>query len=125
MISVLIDTHIQVDNVSILEWSRVRDAVADDLIDGSAETPGIVVIVQWRGVRIVLYYELMHHSIDLLSGHARRHRLVGQIQCLSSQLAGKPDLLNLLLSVDGCDLIILALEGVVGLASGGVVRLLN
>ena len=37
VIAVLVDGHIQVDNVTIFKWTVVRNAMADDLIDGPGD----------------------------------------------------------------------------------------
>lgn len=45
MNAIFVDSDIEVDDVSVLEWTIVRDAVADDLVYGGAEGFGEFVVV--------------------------------------------------------------------------------
>ena len=46
MEAILVATDVQVDDIAFLEWPGVRDAVADDFIDGGAAASGELVVVQ-------------------------------------------------------------------------------
>jgi hypothetical protein len=45
MKAILVATDVQVDNVALLKWPGVRDAVADDFVDGGAAASGELVVV--------------------------------------------------------------------------------
>lgn len=37
MNSIFVDSYVEVDNITVFERSAIRNAVADDLVDGGAE----------------------------------------------------------------------------------------
>jgi hypothetical protein len=45
--STVVYRHVEVDNISILKLSKIRDAVANNLINRRTQTFGEVVIVEW------------------------------------------------------------------------------
>jgi len=45
MKAVLVATDVQVDDIAFLKWPGVRDAVADDFVDGGAAASGELVVV--------------------------------------------------------------------------------
>ena len=52
VVALVVEGHVQVDNVAIQQDALVGDAVADDLVDGRADRLGEVVVVEGRGVSL-------------------------------------------------------------------------
>lgn len=73
---IFIGGNIHITNVSGLQGSVIRDTVTNHLIDGSAAGLGELVVVEWRGVALVVQMELMHFLVYKVSGHACSNDLV-------------------------------------------------
>lgn len=69
MIAAMIDGHIYVAKVAILQWPFVGYAMADDLVDTGAARLGEVVIVQWGWVAVAFYRGFMHYAIQFIRGY--------------------------------------------------------
>jgi len=66
--AILVNTNVQVHNVSFFKRARVGNPVANALVDGSATAPGEVVIIQRRRVCLLADGVFMHDSVDFLGG---------------------------------------------------------
>jgi hypothetical protein len=69
-----------------------------------------VIVVQGRGVSIILHNELVTYSVYLLSGHSHFYSFVDVIQCQSAKFADLSGILDLLILIDRSVLISLALH---------------
>lgn len=63
------DRHINVDNVAILQRTRVGNAMADALVHRSANTLGKTSVAKWRWIRTGIDDHLMHSPVDLIRRH--------------------------------------------------------
>ena len=122
---VLVETHVDVDDVSFLQGAGVGDSVADDLIDRCAATSGEKVVVEGGRIGVVGDDELVNLPVNLLSRHSWRHQTVPQVQSLPSEPASLPDFIDFLLRVHWDHSVCLRLEPNVGLATLGIVGLLD
>ena len=80
--------HVDVDDVAVLDDGRVRDAVADHLVEAGAAGLGEALVAQRRRVGAVVAQELVHHPVDLVGGDARLAVLAGEHDGLGGQPAG-------------------------------------
>lgn len=69
MVAAMIDGHIYVTNIAILQWPLVGYAVADDLVDTGAARLGEVVIVQWGWVAVAFDCGFVHNAIQFIRGY--------------------------------------------------------
>ena len=69
--AVLVGGDVDVDDVAIFERTVVRNAVADDLIDGGADGLGEAHVAQARRVGVVRDEELVADAVEFLGGDAR------------------------------------------------------
>ena len=92
---VLVRCDVEVDDVSILKWPRVRDAMADDFIDRRAAAAGEVVVVAWRRVGALRDDVVMNDLVDLLSCHTWRDNRMAGVEGLSGDAAHAPQLLQI------------------------------
>lgn len=100
MHSILEDTDVYIDYVSILDGPVVRDAVTDDFIDTGADGLGELVIVEWTGISIVVDDELVDCLVYFVSSHSFLDCPVGYIQSLPPQKGEFLHLLDVFISVD-------------------------
>lgn len=75
-----------VAQVTVLQFPSIRDAVADDLIDGRATRLGEIAVVERGRVTVPFHARFMDHSIYLICGHSRPHHASTYIQHLPTQL---------------------------------------
>ena len=79
MKSILIDSDIQIDDITILQRTVVRYPVTDDLIDRSTQRLREFVVIQRRGIGVVLYYEVVNHLVDIVRRHSCLHHRMTDI----------------------------------------------
>ena len=75
------DVH--VDNVAVLELTQVGDPVADHLIYRGTERLWEVVIVERRRIRPRLDGDVVHESVDFISGHPGPDDPVRRVETLT------------------------------------------
>jgi hypothetical protein len=80
--------HVNVHDVALGERPRVRDTVADALVDRGADALGEAAVVQGRGVSARLERPAVHRRVDRVGGHARADHRAGLVQDLGGQAAG-------------------------------------
>lgn len=115
----MIQSDIDVDDITILQRALVGDTVADGLVDGGADGLGEVHVVQGRGVRledivsrhieksegtvsyITLYTRFVDNLIDVVGCDTRLQFTSSSIQDLASQAANFAHAFLLLLVEDG------------------------
>ena len=85
---------VDVDDVSVLDHPRIRDAVADDLVDAGTQRLRESAITQRRWVGIVVAQELVADPIEFVRGDAGGHVRPDEFTCLRSQSASDPHLLD-------------------------------
>lgn len=68
----MVDGDIDVENVAVFEYSLVRDAVANDLVQRRAYGLGEVAVVEGRWVRLLRLTRLSDSLILSLLRHARQ-----------------------------------------------------
>ena len=72
---------VDVDDVAVLDDARVRDAVADDLVDARAQRLREAAVAEGRGVGAVVAEELVADPVELVGGHTwydvGAHQLTG------------------------------------------------
>mmetsp|Transcript_2541 Transcript_2541/g.5731 ORF Transcript_2541/g.5731 Transcript_2541/m.5731 type:complete len:290 (-) Transcript_2541:53-922(-) len=79
MVAAKVARHVDVDDVAVLELVRVRDTMADHLVDRGAARLGEAVVVERRGVSAAGQCLGVHERIDLVRRHAdidKAHRRV-------------------------------------------------
>lgn len=79
--------HVQVDNITLLEHTLVGNAVANDLVDGSAHGFGEVVIIEGGRVRATLDGRFVHNSVNLIRCDTRTNSGSTNIQNLAGNLS--------------------------------------
>lgn len=80
----VVDGDVDVENISILEYSLVGDAVADDLVERRAYRLGKMAVVEGRWVRLRLLADCVGHILQL-SLHPAQPSPCGQFrQCNQS-----------------------------------------
>lgn len=67
---ILEHSHIYIDDIAVFERPVVRNAVANDLVDWSAQWFGELIVIEGRGVAIVLDDKVVDHFVDIISGHS-------------------------------------------------------
>lgn len=72
----LIDCHIQIDNIASFEWPAVGDAVADYFINRCAQGFRELVVIVWGRICFVFYDEVMHFGVDLVGCDASLNQRV-------------------------------------------------
>jgi hypothetical protein len=104
VVAIVVQSHIQVDDVPVQQHALVWNAVANHFIDGGADGLREVVVVQGRRVRldrvsepfrgssthltyISFYARIVHNHIDLVRSDTRPQRSRSEIQDLSGQPA--------------------------------------
>ena len=115
----MIQSDIDVDDITILQRALVGNTVADGLVDGGADGLGEVHVVQGRGVRledvvsrrieksegtvsyITLYTRLVDNLIDVVGCDTRLQFTSSSIQDLASQAANFAHAFLLLLVENG------------------------
>ena len=83
MEAIVVGSHVQIDNISILQWSRVWNAVADDLINGRAAAPWEVIVVPRRWIRSLTDDVVVHHSVNFFCSHTDFNGSMSSIECFS------------------------------------------
>ena len=91
---------IDVDDVAVLQYPLLRDAVADHFVDAGADALGETSVVQRGGHRVLGQGELVDQAIDVLGGDPRHDVGPDHHQCLGRQLAGRTHLPDFLGAVD-------------------------
>src|SRR5690606_6777115 len=86
--------HVDVDDVALLQDGRIRDAVADDLVEAGAARLGEALVAEGGRVGAVVAEERVHHPVDLVGGHPRLAVLTGELHRLRGEPAGDPHLLD-------------------------------
>lgn len=81
----VVDSHVHIAQVTILQGTHVRNAMTNHLIHRRTARLGELVVVQWTGVTVVLYSSLVHDSIYLIGRHSDSDRIGGCVQAQSSQ----------------------------------------
>ena len=71
VVSIMKQSHIYVDNVTLLQRSVVWDSVAHALVHAGAHTLGELAIVQRRWVGIVVHDHLVHGPVNLICCYTR------------------------------------------------------
>ena len=61
---------VQVEDVAVLQHGGVRDAVADDLVQGGAHGLGVAAVIHGGGVRAVVANVLVDQHVNLVGGGA-------------------------------------------------------
>src|SRR5690606_11799949 len=93
---ILDDSDVDVDDVALLQNLGVAgDAVADHVIDGSADGLGETVVVQGGGNCLLhVDYIVMTNAVQFSSGDARAHVRSDHFQHLGGQAAGDTHLFD-------------------------------
>jgi hypothetical protein len=76
--------NIKIDDVSILQWTGVRDAMADNFIDWHAKALWKPVVIERRGVHATLNASSKHGLVNLLPGHSRTNHGAANIKDLTA-----------------------------------------
>mmetsp|Transcript_42396 Transcript_42396/g.68760 ORF Transcript_42396/g.68760 Transcript_42396/m.68760 type:complete len:205 (-) Transcript_42396:409-1023(-) len=71
VISIQINSDVDIAYITILKASTVRNAVTDNIVNGCADGLGEALIMQRRGIRPVGYDHLMYCLVDLIGSHTR------------------------------------------------------
>ena len=87
MKSVLVHADVEVDDVSRLQRSRVRDPMTNYLVDGRAAATRKTIIVERRGICSLSNDEIVDNPVDLFSGHTRLGSAMPRIDGTSCDLA--------------------------------------
>ena len=82
--------HIDVDNVALSQLPAVRDAVADDFVDGGADALWEAAVPQRRRVGPGRDRGLVHGLVDRVGLDPGPNQLAGQAQHPARKLAGGP-----------------------------------
>ena len=90
MEAIVVGSHVQIDNISILQRSRVWNAVADDLINRCAATPWEVIVVPRRWIRSLADDVVVHHSVNFFCSHTDFNGSMSSIKCCSGDAACFP-----------------------------------
>jgi hypothetical protein len=80
--------HVDVDDVALAERLLVRDAVADDVVDGGAARFPVAAVVQRGGQGAVVHAEGEYEVVDDLCRNAGFHDIVERVQALGREPAG-------------------------------------
>lgn len=80
---------VDVEDVSLLELSRVGNAVANHLVHRGADRLGKAAVVEGRGVSICLHHHVMDGPINGVGGHARPHHRARLRQHSRRQATGR------------------------------------
>jgi len=75
MHSIVIEGHVKIHDVAFNQFSLIRDTVADDFVDGSANRFRKLSIIQGGGVRVPVESSLMNNCIDFIRRYTRFHVL--------------------------------------------------
>mmetsp|Transcript_17676 Transcript_17676/g.38528 ORF Transcript_17676/g.38528 Transcript_17676/m.38528 type:complete len:258 (+) Transcript_17676:259-1032(+) len=86
--------HVQVDNVSILNFPKVGNAVTNHFIDTGTDTFWEIVIIQRRRITVAFHTSIVHNAINFIRGHAHAQRLSSHIQHFAPHLAGVSEARN-------------------------------
>ncbi len=86
--SLIVDGNINVDDITVLNFSVIRNTVTDDFVDRRADTFGKVVVIQRRWVAATFDRGLMDDPVNLIRGYARPECLTSDIQHFTAHLAG-------------------------------------
>ena len=81
---------IEIQDIAALETGAVRNAVADDMIDGRAHGLGKALVVQRRRDRPVVHDEVVAQLVQLFGGHPRPDLRRDEVKHLCSEPAGPP-----------------------------------
>lgn len=52
VVTFVVESNVNVDDITVLKWSLIWDTVADDFVDGGAHRLWETAVVQWRWVRL-------------------------------------------------------------------------
>mmetsp|Transcript_49706 Transcript_49706/g.78672 ORF Transcript_49706/g.78672 Transcript_49706/m.78672 type:complete len:300 (-) Transcript_49706:22-921(-) len=88
MVSIVENTDIEVDDVSILQRSTIGNTMAYDLICRDANCFGKSVIIERARVNLPINASLIHYTVDLVTCNAFFHVASSYIEHLSSEAAG-------------------------------------
>lgn len=109
METVLVAADIDVDNVSILEGSSIRNAVADAFVDRSTAASWEVVVAERGRVGTLGDDILVNGLVDFFGCDSHCNLPVSDIKSLSADFASSPRKFNFLWTGDGnvliCDLL--------------------
>lgn len=76
-----------ITNVTVLQWSSIRYAMANHFIDWSATAGGELIIVQRRWITVSLNASFMHYSIDFSCCNTNIACLCSFVQYFSTKLS--------------------------------------
>mmetsp|Transcript_7387 Transcript_7387/g.21654 ORF Transcript_7387/g.21654 Transcript_7387/m.21654 type:complete len:241 (-) Transcript_7387:233-955(-) len=83
----IVRRHIDVDNVSILNFSVIRNSMTNDFVDAGADRFWEVVVIQRRRVAHAFHACFVDNAINFIRGNAWTQGLAGEVQNFSSHLA--------------------------------------
>ena len=66
----MIDGDVEIDDVSVGEWSLVWNPVTDDFVDGSTARLGEGVVIERRRITVSLHAGFVDDSVDLVRRHS-------------------------------------------------------
>ena len=98
--AVLIGGDINIDDVPIFNHGGIRDAVADNLVEGYAAGLRETAVAQRGRVSAMVAHVLVRHTVNIISSHTRLYSLAGLLECVGRNLAGFTHLLNDLRRLD-------------------------
>jgi len=90
---------VNVDNITVLDLVKVRNAVANDLVHRRAHALREVVVVERRRVALALDARLVDDAVNLVACRADAARFAGEIEDFAAHLARVPNVLELLARV--------------------------
>ena len=79
--------HVDVDDVAFAQRLLVRDAVADDVVDGGAARLAVAAIVERGGQGAVVQPEVEDEIVDRLGGDAGLHDVVERVEARGGEPA--------------------------------------
>ena len=87
MEAIIVCSHVEVDNVALLQRSCVRDAMTNNLVDRGAAATREIVVVSWRWIGSLGNDVIMHDLINFLCRYTRCHGCMARIESLASDAA--------------------------------------
>jgi len=87
--SILVDSDIQIDEISVPQGAHIRDTVADDLVDRGATRLFESIVVQGRRVAATLDCCIVNDAVDLVRRNANLDSRYSNVNDLASNLFTK------------------------------------
>lgn len=100
MVTFQVNSNVYVNDISILKWPTVWNAVTHHVVYRRTHRLGKSTVVQWRGISIVSDRLLVHDEVDFVCCHTNLEAASGEEEDVSSKLTCSPQTLNLLLIVN-------------------------